>query len=97
MILIHALVEVPHTHLAEVSRMVLVEQDPVMMHTTRVSPSSRMLPVFAHTTMAGRDMAPFLAVLFQPGSHGAATVQSVDSSHARKRERAHNAEARHSL
>jgi hypothetical protein len=51
--------------------MVLVEQNPVVVHTSGVSPSSRMLPVLAHTTMSSRNMSSFLAILLQPGRHGA--------------------------
>jgi len=40
-------VEVPHSHLSEVTRMVFVEVDPVVMLTTSVSATSRMLPVLS--------------------------------------------------
>merc|ERR1719209_807636 len=44
-------VEVPHSHLSEVTRMVFVEVDPVVMLTTSVSATSRMLPVLSDPAM----------------------------------------------
>ncbi|CAI0463485.1 unnamed protein product, partial [Linum tenue] len=63
------LVEVPHTDLAEVARMVLVEQDPVVVHTSGVTATTRMLAMFADTTVSGADMASLLAVLLEPSGH----------------------------
>jgi hypothetical protein len=51
--------------------MVLVEQNPVVVHTSSVSPSSRMFPVLANATMTGRYMTSFLAILLQPCRHDA--------------------------
>jgi hypothetical protein len=47
-----SLVEVTHTNLTKVTRMELVEQDTVMMLTTGVTASRRMLAVLANTTVA---------------------------------------------
>jgi hypothetical protein len=69
--------------------MVLVEQNPVVVHTSGVSPSSRMLPVLAHTTMSSRNMSSFLAILLQPGRHGARALALERST--RKKEFAQNA------
>ena len=44
-------VEVPHADLSEVSRMILVEVDSVMVLTTSVSATSGMLPVLSDPTV----------------------------------------------
>lgn len=51
-----AQVEVPHTNFAEVTRMVFVEVDAVMVHATSVTATSRMLAVLANTTMTVAHM-----------------------------------------
>lgn len=61
------LAEVPHAHLPEIPRMVLVEQDPVVVETTGVTATGRMLAVLADTAMAGGHMPPLFAVLVQTG------------------------------
>eukprot|EP00249_Psilotum_nudum_P029383 c40091_g1_i1 orf=3-476(-) len=69
--LVHGLMEVAHAYLAEVARMVLVEEDAVMMHASCVSSASRMLPVLAYPSMAGAHMAPLLPVLLEASRHDA--------------------------
>ena len=46
--------------------MVLVEQDTMMMLTTSITTTTRMLPVLPNTTMAGTDVPALLAVLPEP-------------------------------
>lgn len=48
--------EVPHANLAEVTRMVFVEVDAVMVHATSVTATSRMLTVLADTAMTVADV-----------------------------------------
>lgn len=48
--------EVPHTDLTEVTRMVFVEVDAVMVHTTSVTATSGMLAVLADTTVTVADV-----------------------------------------
>ena len=48
--------EVPHADLPKVSRMVFVEIGLVVMLSTSHTTSTRMLPVFAYTSMTGGDM-----------------------------------------
>jgi len=62
-------VEVPHTDFAEVPRVVLVEEDTVVVHTSGVTSTSGMLAVFSDTTMAGADVASLLPVLLEPRRH----------------------------
>ena len=50
-------------HLSEVSGMVLVEVDPVVMLTTSVSTTSRMLPVLSNTSMTMGNVASKLSGL----------------------------------
>ncbi len=63
------LVEVPHTNLAEVTGMVLVEVDSVMMLTTGITTTSGMLPVLANTTMSMGHVSSQLPGLLQSGGH----------------------------
>ncbi|KAL7134928.1 hypothetical protein ABFS83_11G058300 [Erythranthe nasuta] len=67
--LVPELVEVAHTDLPEVSGMVLVEEDAVVVHTSGVSSASGMLAVLADTTVSGADVASLLPVLPQAGRH----------------------------
>jgi hypothetical protein len=83
--LVHGLVEVAHSDLAEVARMVLVEQNAVMVHASGVTTTSGMLAVLAHTSMPGTDMASFLAVLLQPGRHGCRSQQQKQTLHREER------------
>ena len=50
-------VEVPHTNFTEVSGMVFVEINAVVMLTTSVTATSRMLPVLANTAMTVGDVS----------------------------------------
>ncbi len=62
-------VEVPHADLSEVSRMVFVEVDAMVMLTTGVTATSGMLPVLANATMAVGDVSPKLPSLLLVGTH----------------------------
>ncbi|KAK2989739.1 hypothetical protein RJ640_030232 [Escallonia rubra] len=62
-------VEVAHADLAEVARMVLVEEDAVVVHTTGVSPPARMLAVLPDTAVPCGDVAALLPVLLEAGRH----------------------------
>ena len=57
--------------------MVLVEEDTVVVHTSGVTSTARMLPVLSDTSMAGADVAALLSVLFETGSHGSALSHSA--------------------
>lgn len=67
--LVAELVEVPHADLAEVPRMVLVEEDAVVVHASGVTAASGMLAVLADAAMAGADVATLLAVLLEASRH----------------------------
>ncbi len=54
-------VVVPHTDLTEITRMVLIKVDAVMMLTTSVTTTTRMLPVLADTTMTSTDVSSKLS------------------------------------
>jgi len=49
--------------------MVLVEQDPVMVHATGVSPTTGVLTVLSDTTVTGAHVASLLPVLLESGRH----------------------------
>ena len=63
-------VEVPHANLAEVTRMVLVEVDPVVVLATGVTTTAGMLPVLANTTMTVGHVTTKLPGLLFAGGHG---------------------------
>ncbi|CAN0929368.1 hypothetical protein LINGRAHAP2_LOCUS37028, partial [Linum grandiflorum] len=63
------LVEVPHPDFPEVAWMVLVEEDPVVVHASGVTSASGMLAVLSDTSVSGADVTPLLAVLLQSGRH----------------------------
>jgi hypothetical protein len=52
------LVEIPHSDLSKVTRMILVHVRSVVMLTTSKTSTTRMLAVLAYTTVSSRDMAP---------------------------------------
>ncbi|CAL5349836.1 unnamed protein product [Camellia sinensis] len=62
-------VEVPHPDFAEVTWMVLVEEDAVVVHSSGVSSPAGMFSVFSNAAVAGADVAPLLPVLLQPCRH----------------------------
>lgn len=66
-------------HLSEETRMVLVEHDAVVVLTTSITATSRVLAVLANTTVASTDVATLLAVAVQPCQGGAADP-SISSS-----------------
>lgn len=51
------------THLSEVTRVELVEEDAVVVLATGVTASTGMLPVLPDTSVTGGDVPPLLAVL----------------------------------
>ncbi|EXB82531.1 hypothetical protein L484_027707 [Morus notabilis] len=63
------LVEIPHTDLAEVARVILVEEDSVVVHTTGVTATTGVLPVLADSSMAGAHVPALLPVLLESGRH----------------------------
>ena len=63
------LVEVAHAHLAEVARVVLVEEDAVVVHATGVPAASRVLPVLADAAVPRGHVAALLPVLLQARRH----------------------------
>jgi len=63
--LVLGLVEVPHTDLTEVTRVVFVPVDPVVVLTTSVTATARILAVLADTAVSSAHVAALLAVLLQ--------------------------------
>lgn len=49
--------------------MVFVEEDSVVVHTSGVTTTTRMLTVLADTTMAGAHVTALLPVLLEAGRH----------------------------
>lgn len=76
------LVEVAHTNLTEVTRVVLVEVDAVVVLTTGVTATSRMLTVLTDATMTGADVTTLLTVLLQAGS---LMVMNAGATHTARR------------
>merc|ERR1719382_1499575 len=73
-------VEVPHTNLSEVSRMVLVKVDPVVMLPTSVSATSRVLPVLSDPAMTVGDVSSQLPGLLLAGGHLSCRSESSNKS-----------------
>jgi len=63
------LVEVSHTDLSEVTRVVLVQVGTVVVLTTGHTTTTWMLAVLSYTTVTGRDMTAVLAGLGESGRH----------------------------
>ena len=61
--------EVAHTNLTEVTRVILIEQDTVVVLTSGVTTTSWMLSVLSDTTVTGRDVSSVLTGLLQLGGH----------------------------
>merc|ERR1740129_501273 len=66
-------VEVPHTDFAEITWMVLIKVDTMVMLSTGVTATSGMLPVFTNATMTMRNMASKLPGLLLVLAHDAAS------------------------
>ena len=62
-------VEISHSDFAEVTGMVLVEEDPVVVHSSGVSAAAGMLSVFSDAAVAGADVAALLAVFSESRGH----------------------------
>ena len=58
-----AQMEVPHTNFSKVTGMVFVKVDAVVVHTTSVTATTRMLTVLANTTMTVTHMTTKLSGL----------------------------------
>lgn len=63
------LVEVTHTNLTEVTRVVLVNVGTVVVLTTGHTTTTGMLAVLADTSLTGRDVTAVLSGLRQSGRH----------------------------
>ena len=55
--------EIAHTNLTEVTWMVFVHHNSMMVHTTSITTTSWMLSMLANTTMAGTHMPSLLPIL----------------------------------
>ncbi len=63
------IVEISHTNLSEVTRMVLIHVDTVVVLTSGQTTTTRMLSVFSYTTVTGRDVASVLPGVAQVRRH----------------------------
>merc|ERR1740129_145633 len=73
-------VEVPHSNLAEVSGMVLVKVDPVVMLATSVSATSGVLPVLSDPTMTVGHVSSQLPGLLLGCGHSYFSCRSESSN-----------------
>lgn len=64
-VLVLSEMEVSHTNLSEVTRVVLVEVDSVVVLTTGLTSSTRVLSVFTNTTVSHADMTSKASSLLQ--------------------------------
>ena len=61
--------ELPYANFVEVTWMVLVEEDAVMVHSSGVSAATGMFSVFSDAAVPGAHVAALLPVLLQSGRH----------------------------
>lgn len=66
-VLLHCLVEVTHTNLTEVTRVVLVKVNAVVVLSTGVTTSTWVASVLANTTVACGNVSTLFAVLLKSG------------------------------
>jgi hypothetical protein len=62
-------VKVAHTDLTKVTRVVLIKEGTVVVLSSRITASTRMLAVLSDTTVTGRDVSSLLSVLAKAGRH----------------------------
>ena len=70
------LVELPHSHLTEVTRVVLVEVDSVVVLPSGVTATSRMLAVLPDATVSHLDVAALFARVGESGGHVGMKINS---------------------
>ena len=58
------LMEVTHTDLSEVTRVILVEHDSVVMLSTSVTATTRVLSVLTDTTVTGTHVSALMSIAF---------------------------------
>jgi len=63
------LVEVPHTDLSEVTRVVFIQVGSVVVLTTSHTTTPGMFSVLSYTTVTGTDVSTVLSRLGQSGRH----------------------------
>jgi len=56
-------VKVPHTDLSEVTRVIFIEKNAVVMLSTSVTATTWVITVFADTSMPGADLSALFTVL----------------------------------
>jgi len=62
-------VELAHTNLSEVPGMVLIEKGPVVVLSSSITTSTRMLTVLSNTSVSGGYVSSLLTVLAKAGRH----------------------------
>jgi len=62
-------VKITHTNFAEVTRVILVEENAVVVHSSGVSSASRVFAVFADSAVAGTYVAALLPVFLEASCH----------------------------
>ena len=56
-------------HLSEVTRVVFIEEDSVMVLTSCITSTSRVRSVLSYTTMTCRDVTSLLSIFTETGRH----------------------------
>jgi len=69
-------VELPHTDLTEVTRVILVEVDSVVVLPSGVTATSRMLAVLPDATVSHLDVAALFARVGESGGHVGMKINS---------------------
>ena len=63
-------VELTHTDLTEVTRVIFIEQSSVVVLSSGVTATTGVLSVLSDTSVTGRDVSSLLSVLMASGRHG---------------------------
>jgi hypothetical protein len=77
-------VELTHTDFTEVTRVIFIEESSVVVLTTGITTTTRMLTVLADTAMTHLDVAALLACFVEAGRHGC-RLKELETAEVRTR------------
>jgi hypothetical protein len=77
-------VELTHTDFTKVTRVIFIEESSVVVLTTGITTTTRMLTVLADTAMTHLDVAALLACFVEAGRHGC-ILKELETAEVRTR------------
>ena len=66
--------ELAHTDLTEVTRVIFIHQGTVVVLTSSITTTSRVATVLSDTTVSSGDVSSLLPVLVESGRHGCTVI-----------------------